>query len=81
MRLSRSPPVFRSGFFYLTEFKLYGRRAPEDQYRHVEAAFLVIHIFNDAIEIIEGSVNNSNHFTRLKYRLGTGLINASLNPL
>ena len=74
-------PTPRSGLFYLTKLQFYGRRAPEDQHRHIQAALFVIHILNDTIEVVERTIDDPNHLAGLENGLGLGLINTCFDPL
>jgi hypothetical protein len=74
-----TPPL--SGLFHLTELQLDRSRTTKNQYRHIEAVLLVIDILHNAIEVVEGPIDNPHHLARFEQRLGPGRLDALLDPL
>src|SRR5690606_25130914 len=52
-------------FFYLAELELHRRRTSENQHSNTQTTLLVIDFLDSAGEIIEGPINNPDHFTGL----------------
>src|SRR5690606_11060396 len=74
-------PRNRSGLLDLPELELDRGGATEDQHRHAQAALLVVDLFDDAIEVVERTIDHANHLARLEQDLGTRLLDAFLDPV
>src|SRR5690606_25851267 len=61
-------------FFHLAEFKLHRRGSSENQHSYPQAAFLVIDFLDSAGEIIEGPIDNADHFARFVDNLVSRLV-------
>src|SRR5690606_38095771 len=68
------PGVEVSGLFDLTEIEFHRCRAAEDRDRYAHLAFLVVDVFNVAVEIRERTFLDANHFAHFKEDLGPGFL-------
>ena len=72
-------PFVRSDLFDLTEFQLHRSGATENEHSHLDATLFVVNFFNDAVEISERTVHDTDSFTRLKQRFRLRLVTAISN--
>src|SRR5262245_43670878 len=60
----------------LSELQFHRRGASKNRDRHPQAALLVVHVLNRALEIGEGAVLHPHHLANLEQHLGLGLFHA-----
>src|SRR6185436_7435152 len=73
---STAPSPIRSGLLDLTELQLDRGRASKNRDRDAQAALLVVHVFDRALEIRERAVLHAHHLADLEQHLGLGLLHA-----
>src|SRR4051812_21765157 len=73
-REARSPRLLR--FFDLPEFELDRSRAAENGHRHPQAALLVVHVFDGALEVGKRAFLDAHHLAHFEQHLGLGLLYA-----
>src|SRR6266849_3626066 len=72
------PTIFfaMSGFLHLSELELDRSRAPKNRHRDAQAALLVVHVLDGALEIGERAFLHAHHLAHLEEHLGLGLLHA-----
>src|SRR3546814_4956908 len=69
-----------SGLLDLAEFQFHGRRTPENQHRHAQAALLVVDFLDHAVEVVERAVDHAHHLAGFEQHLRARLLDAFLDP-
>src|SRR5690606_10660294 len=68
-----------SGLLHLTELEFDRGGTTKNQYRHAQAALLVIDFLDDAVEIVERAFGDANHLARFDQDLRLRLVDAILD--
>src|SRR6056297_1284328 len=67
--------------FHLLEIQFYRRRSTEDRNRHAQPALVVVDFLDRAVEIVERTVDDPNHFAGLEQHLRLGLVYTFGHPV
>ena len=73
--------ALKSALLDLIEVEFDWCRPTKDRHCHVQSVFLVIHFFDNAVEVVERSIYDANDFSRFEDSLRCRLFAALGNPI